>query len=135
MFNFQPKVDFFLKGRPLLHGQNGVEIRQGDGLFRVTIPNCQMDTHDGEVLARASNEHGQAESRARLTVEPEEEESRSAPTFIKDLEDQVGTNIFGPINSSCGSIVIKTSTLLLPPFPIKYRTFHFPCSMGPICPM
>lgn len=39
-------------------------------------------------MARATNEHGQAESRARLTIEPEEEESRSAPTFIKDIEDQ-----------------------------------------------
>jgi len=40
------------------------------------------------LLCRAQNDHGQAESRARLTVEPEEEESRSAPTFVKELEDQ-----------------------------------------------
>lgn len=85
-----PTVDFYLNGKKLIHGQEGVEIVQRDGNYKVTIQNCQIDKHDGEILARAINEHGQAESRARLTVEPEEEESRSAPTFIKDIEDQVG---------------------------------------------
>jgi hypothetical protein len=79
----EPKVEFFLKGRPLVNGQNGVEIKQLDGHYQLTIQDCQIDSHDGELMARASNEHGQAESRARLTVEPEEEQSRSAPTFIK----------------------------------------------------
>ncbi|KAI1702784.1 immunoglobulin domain-containing protein [Ditylenchus destructor] len=83
-----PTVDFYLNGKKLIHGQEGVEIVQRDGNYKVTIQNCQIDKHDGEILARAINEHGQAESRARLTVEPEEEESRSAPTFIKDIEDQ-----------------------------------------------
>uniref|UniRef100_A0A914I5C8 Muscle M-line assembly protein unc-89 n=1 Tax=Globodera rostochiensis TaxID=31243 RepID=A0A914I5C8_GLORO len=84
----EPIVDFRLKGRPLVHGEHGVDIRAVDGHYRVTVARCMMDAHDGELLARATNEHGQAESRARLTVEPEEEESRSAPTFIKDIEDQ-----------------------------------------------
>ena len=87
-FPFQPKVEFFLKGRPLIDGVGGVEIRQLEGNYRLTIPDCKIDSHDGELLCRAQNDHGQAESRARLTVEPEEEESRSAPTFVKELEDQ-----------------------------------------------
>ena len=82
-------MEFFLKSRPLVNGQNGVEIKQLEGNYRVTIQNCQIDQHDGEIMAKAINEHGQAESRARLTVEQEEEESRCAPTFIKDMEDQV----------------------------------------------
>ncbi|KAL3121108.1 hypothetical protein niasHT_005368 [Heterodera trifolii] len=84
----EPCVEFRLKGRPLAHGADGVDIRAVDGHYRVTIARCLTDSHDGELMARATNEHGQAESRARLTVEPEEEESRSAPTFIKDIEDQ-----------------------------------------------
>jgi hypothetical protein len=70
----EPKVEFFLKGRPLINGQDGVEISHLDGHYQLTIQNCQIDSHDGEVMARASNEYGQAESRARLTVEPEEEQ-------------------------------------------------------------
>uniref|UniRef100_A0A914KKC3 Ig-like domain-containing protein n=1 Tax=Meloidogyne incognita TaxID=6306 RepID=A0A914KKC3_MELIC len=77
----EPKVEFLLKGRPLIDGVGGVEIRQLEGNYRLTIPDCKIDSHDGELLCRAQNDHGQAESRARLTVEPEEEESRSAPTF------------------------------------------------------
>uniref|UniRef100_A0A914Z056 Ig-like domain-containing protein n=1 Tax=Panagrolaimus superbus TaxID=310955 RepID=A0A914Z056_9BILA len=83
-----PKVEFTLKGVPIINGQNGIEIQQRDGNYRITISNVSMDKHDGEIIAKASNAHGQAESRARLIVEPEEEESRSAPTFIKDIEDQ-----------------------------------------------
>lgn len=86
----EPSVEFFLNNRPLTHSPDaGVEIQKVDGHYKITIQNCQIDAHDGEILAKAVNEHGQAESRARLTVEPEEEESRSAPTFIKDIEDQV----------------------------------------------
>ncbi|ETN83967.1 hypothetical protein NECAME_07120, partial [Necator americanus] len=72
----------------LKHGVDGVEIAGADGFYKVIISGCKMDQHDGEIVCRAVNEHGTAESRARLTVEPMEEESRSAPTFIKDIEDQ-----------------------------------------------
>jgi hypothetical protein len=88
-------MEFFLKGRPLVNGLEGVEIKQLEGNYRVTIQNCQIDKHDGEMMVKAMNEHGQAESRARLTVEPEEEESRSAPTFIKDIEDQASRRLIG----------------------------------------
>lgn len=71
------------------NGEEGVEIVGHDGFYRISIPNTSMDKHDGEIVAKAQNEHGTAESRARLTVEQEEEESRSAPTFLKDIEDQV----------------------------------------------
>jgi hypothetical protein len=83
-----PKVEFSLKGRKLEHGVNGVEIQQRDSYYKITIQKCTIDGHDGEIIARAYNDHGQAESRARLTVEPPEEDSRSAPVFVKDLEDQ-----------------------------------------------
>lgn len=73
----------------LKHGVDGVEIAGSDGYYKVIISGCKLDDHDGEIICRAVNEHGAAESRARLTVEPMEEESRSAPTFIKDIEDQV----------------------------------------------
>lgn len=87
----EPSVEFYLKGQQLKHNPDvGIEIqKQDEGHYKITLQNCQIDAHDGEILARAINEHGQAESRACLTVEPEEEESRSAPTFIKDIEDQV----------------------------------------------
>lgn len=84
----EPKVEFFLKGKQLKQDVDGVDIQQRDGYYKITIQNCSMDIHDGEIVAKATNEHGQAESRARLVVEPEEEESRSAPTFLKDIEDQ-----------------------------------------------
>ncbi|KHJ87587.1 hypothetical protein OESDEN_12637, partial [Oesophagostomum dentatum] len=84
----EPTITFTLKGKELKNGVDGVEITGADGLYKVVIPNCKMDEHDGEIVCRAVNEHGTAESRARLTVEPMEEESRSAPTFIKDIEDQ-----------------------------------------------
>lgn len=85
----EPDVEFFLNNKKLVNGVNDVQIYIHDGNYKITIKNCLIDMHDGEILAVAKNQHGQAESRARLTVEPEEEESQSAPTFIKDLEDQV----------------------------------------------
>lgn len=69
---------------------NGIQIiEKGNGVYRIEISSASVENHDGEVVCTASNEHGQAESRARIVVEPVEEESRSAPTFIKDIEDQV----------------------------------------------
>uniref|UniRef100_A0A0N4XHC6 Ig-like domain-containing protein n=1 Tax=Nippostrongylus brasiliensis TaxID=27835 RepID=A0A0N4XHC6_NIPBR len=85
----EPAVTFHLKGKELKHGMDGVEIAGADGYYKVIINGCKLDEHDGEIVCRAVNEHGTAESRARLTVEPIEEESRSAPTFLKDIEDQV----------------------------------------------
>ncbi|KAK6058080.1 immunoglobulin I-set domain protein [Cooperia oncophora] len=92
----EPAVTFHLKGKELKHGDgvDGVEIAGADGYYKVIINSCTMDAHDGEIICRAVNEHGAAESRARLTVEPMEEESRSAPTFIKDIEDQVNSESF-----------------------------------------
>ncbi|KAK5974865.1 hypothetical protein GCK32_004431, partial [Trichostrongylus colubriformis] len=84
----EPAVTFHLKGKELKHGVDGVDIAGADGYYKVIISGCTLDVHDGEMVCRAVNEHGAAESRARLTVEPMEEESRSAPTFIKDIEDQ-----------------------------------------------
>ncbi|VDM63858.1 unnamed protein product, partial [Angiostrongylus costaricensis] len=84
----EPEVTFTLKRKELKHGVDGVEIAGADGYYKVIISGCKVDEHDGEIVCRAVNEHGSAESRARLTVEPMEE-SRSAPTFIKDIEDQV----------------------------------------------
>ncbi|CAJ0570275.1 unnamed protein product, partial [Mesorhabditis spiculigera] len=83
-----PMIEFKLKGKTLRHGENGVEIVGGDGCYRLTIANCSMDEHDGELVCTARNEHGQAESRCRLSVEPQEDDSVSAPTFLKDIEDQ-----------------------------------------------
>ncbi|CAL2029366.1 unnamed protein product [Caenorhabditis brenneri] len=84
----EPTLTFTLCGKELKHGEEGVEIVGHDGFYRISIPNTSIDKHDGEIVAKAQNEHGTAESRARLTVEQEEEESRSAPTFLKDIEDQ-----------------------------------------------
>ncbi|NP_001343711.1 Muscle M-line assembly protein unc-89 [Caenorhabditis elegans] len=84
----EPTLTFTLCGKELKNGEEGVEIVGHDGFYRISIPNTSMDKHDGEIVAKAQNEHGTAESRARLTVEQEEEESRSAPTFLKDIEDQ-----------------------------------------------
>uniref|UniRef100_A0A1I7XGY0 Immunoglobulin I-set domain protein n=1 Tax=Heterorhabditis bacteriophora TaxID=37862 RepID=A0A1I7XGY0_HETBA len=83
-----PTVVFLLKGNELKHGVNGVDISGSDGYYKLVINDCLINEHDGELICRAVNEHGSAESRARLTVEQQEEESRSAPTFIKDIEDQ-----------------------------------------------
>lgn len=72
-------------------GENGIEIvDKGNGCYRIEISKASIELHDGEIVCAALNEHGQAESRARLVVEPVEEESKSAPTFVKDIEDQVG---------------------------------------------
>ncbi|EFP01463.1 hypothetical protein CRE_24008 [Caenorhabditis remanei] len=84
----EPTLTFTLCGKELKHGEEGVEIVGHDGFYRISIANTSIDKHDGEIVAKAQNEHGTAESRARLTVEQEEEESRSAPTFLKDIEDQ-----------------------------------------------
>jgi hypothetical protein len=109
-------MEFFLKGRPLVNGLEGVEIKQLEGNYRVTIQNCQIDKHDGEMMVKAMNEHGQAESRARLTVEPEEEESRSAPTFIKDIEDQASRRLIGIEILEMDWIVMEGFT---PPLPLQ----------------
>ncbi|PAV70289.1 hypothetical protein WR25_20185 [Diploscapter pachys] len=82
-----PTVKFILKGKELRSGEDGVEIISQEGYYKVIINDANIERHDGEMIARATNEHGTAESRARLIVE-QEEESRSAPTFIKDIEDQ-----------------------------------------------
>ena len=58
-------------------------------MYRLEIASADVSKHDGEIACIAMNDHGQAESRARIVVEPVEEESRSAPTFVKDIEDQV----------------------------------------------
>ncbi|CAI2304070.1 unnamed protein product [Caenorhabditis sp. 36 PRJEB53466] len=84
----EPTLTFTLAGKELKHGEEGVEIVGHDGFYRISIANTSIEKHDGEIVAKAQNEHGTAESRARLTVEQEEEESRSAPTFLKDIEDQ-----------------------------------------------
>ncbi|VDK30691.1 unnamed protein product, partial [Gongylonema pulchrum] len=85
----EPKVSFTIKGKPVVSGENGVEIiDKGNGCYRIEISKASIDLHDGEITCTAFNEHGQAESRARLVVEPVEEASRSAPTFVKDIEDQ-----------------------------------------------
>jgi hypothetical protein len=74
-----------------------VEIISQEGYYKVIINDANIERHDGEMIARATNEHGTAESRARLIVE-QEEESRSAPTFIKDIEDQVRFIFFDQTN-------------------------------------
>lgn len=74
----------------VVSGENGIElIDKGSGCFRLEISGADVEKHDGEIVCTAVNEHGQAESRARILVEPIEEESKSAPTFIKDIQDQV----------------------------------------------
>lgn len=50
---------------------------------------ASIELHDGEIVSTATNDHGQAESRARIIVESVEKDSSSAPTFVKDIEDQV----------------------------------------------
>ncbi|VDM36482.1 unnamed protein product [Toxocara canis] len=85
----EPAVSFSIGGKAVVSGVNGIQIiEKGNGVYRIEISSASVENHDGEVVCTASNEHGQAESRARIVVEPVEEESRSAPTFIKDIEDQ-----------------------------------------------
>ncbi|VDM84292.1 unnamed protein product, partial [Strongylus vulgaris] len=49
----EPTVTFTLKGKELKNGVDGVEISGADGLYKVVIPNCKMDEHDGEIVCRA----------------------------------------------------------------------------------
>uniref|UniRef100_A0A7E4UT28 Muscle M-line assembly protein unc-89 n=1 Tax=Panagrellus redivivus TaxID=6233 RepID=A0A7E4UT28_PANRE len=84
----EPTVEFVLNGKPLANGVDGVEIQSRDGSHRVTITDANAEKHDGTIIGKATNHLGSAECRAKLGVEPPEEESRSAPTFIKDIEDQ-----------------------------------------------
>uniref|UniRef100_A0A9J2P3W7 Immunoglobulin I-set domain protein n=1 Tax=Ascaris lumbricoides TaxID=6252 RepID=A0A9J2P3W7_ASCLU len=77
-----PTVTFSINGKTVVSGENGIEIiEKGSGVYRIEISSANAEKHDGEVVCTAINEHGQAESRARVVVEPVEEESRSAPTF------------------------------------------------------
>ncbi|VDM98550.1 unnamed protein product, partial [Onchocerca ochengi] len=86
----EPVVSFTIKGKPIVSGENGIEIiDRGAGCYRIEISKANAELHDGEIVCTAINEHGQAESRAHLIVEPVEKESLSAPTFVKDIEDQV----------------------------------------------
>ncbi|KHN78733.1 Muscle M-line assembly protein unc-89 [Toxocara canis] len=92
----EPAVSFSIGGKAVVSGVNGIQIiEKGNGVYRIEISSASVENHDGEVVCTASNEHGQAESRARIVVEPVEEESRSAPTFIKDIEDQVVSGVNG----------------------------------------
>lgn len=167
-----------------------MEITNTDGYYKVVIRDTKIDLHDGEIVARAVNEHGQvsrggergegrpgekkqegrgsmqgvarrssavrgmarpgnaapsgsllelrtlppsrvnsysisflasfflllpnldllqAESRARLAVEPVEEESRSAPTFLKDIEDQASLPSFHFFLPSSSARISKCS--------------------------
>lgn len=78
----------------IVSGENGIEIiNRGNGCYRIEISKSSIELHDGELVCTAINDHGQAESRARIVVEPVEMDSRSAPTFVKDIEDQVREKI------------------------------------------
>ncbi|VDD94061.1 unnamed protein product, partial [Enterobius vermicularis] len=84
--------DIEISGYPepsISSGDYGIEISgRGEGIYRLDVTSADVQKHDAEFACIAINEHGQAESRARVVVEPVEEESRAAPTFIKDIEDQ-----------------------------------------------
>uniref|UniRef100_A0A0N4ZKF6 Obscurin n=1 Tax=Parastrongyloides trichosuri TaxID=131310 RepID=A0A0N4ZKF6_PARTI len=84
----EPKVDFYLNGKLLVHGENRVEIIKNDTIYKIIITDCSIELHDGELVGKAINQHGSAESRARVTIEPPDESSKCAPTFLKDIEDQ-----------------------------------------------
>ncbi|MCP9264251.1 Immunoglobulin I-set domain protein [Dirofilaria immitis] len=84
-----PVVSFTINGKPIISGENGIEIiDRGNGCYRIEILRANTELHDGEIVCTAINEYGQAESRARIIVESIEKETCSAPTFIKDIEDQ-----------------------------------------------
>uniref|UniRef100_A0A0R3RIW1 Muscle M-line assembly protein unc-89 n=1 Tax=Elaeophora elaphi TaxID=1147741 RepID=A0A0R3RIW1_9BILA len=84
-----PTVSFTINGKSIVSGENGIEIiDRGNGCYRIEILKASTELHDGEIVCTAINDHGQAESRARIVVEPSEKDSRSAPTFVKDIEDQ-----------------------------------------------
>ncbi|KAL3997510.1 Immunoglobulin I-set domain family protein [Acanthocheilonema viteae] len=84
-----PNVSFMMKGKPIVSGENGIEIiNVGNGCYKIEISKANIELHDGEIVCTATNNHGQAESRARIVVEPIDKDSLSAPTFVKDIEDQ-----------------------------------------------
>uniref|UniRef100_A0A914WDR8 Muscle M-line assembly protein unc-89 n=1 Tax=Plectus sambesii TaxID=2011161 RepID=A0A914WDR8_9BILA len=90
-----PDVTWFIGGKQLVNGEKGVTITSREGGFhKLELADVLIDTHDGkEIICKAVNEHGQAESRARLTVETADESvSKSAPTFMKDITDQTVTS-------------------------------------------
>uniref|UniRef100_A0A0N5CB57 Muscle M-line assembly protein unc-89 n=1 Tax=Strongyloides papillosus TaxID=174720 RepID=A0A0N5CB57_STREA len=84
----EPNVQFFLNGKQLINGENRVQIIKNNTYYKIIITECSMELHDGELVGRAINQHGTAESRARITIEPPDESSKCAPTFLKDIEDQ-----------------------------------------------
>ncbi|MFH4975264.1 hypothetical protein AB6A40_001973 [Gnathostoma spinigerum] len=85
----EPDVKFFLNGKLLVSGENGVVITCRENInYRIMVTYADVDKHSGDVLCTAVNKLGQAECRARIVVDVPDEESRSAPSFLKDLEDQ-----------------------------------------------
>ncbi|CEF63660.1 Hemicentin-1 [Strongyloides ratti] len=87
----EPNVQFFLNGKELINNENRIQIIKKDTYYKIIITECSIDLHDGELVGRAVNQHGSAESRARITIEPPDESSKCAPTFLKDIEDQTVT--------------------------------------------
>lgn len=85
----EPDVEFFINNKKLVNNIDGIQIYNHNKNYKIKITNCLINTHNGEILAVAKNQYGQAECRANLTIEPVGKEPQSAPTFIKDLEDQV----------------------------------------------
>ncbi|VDN04253.1 unnamed protein product [Thelazia callipaeda] len=84
-----PKLSFMIKGKQAESGKDFIEIiDKGDGLHRIEITRTSIDLHDGEIVCSAINEYGQAESRARIVVQAAQEQSRSAPSFLKEISDQ-----------------------------------------------
>uniref|UniRef100_A0AC35UA75 Muscle M-line assembly protein unc-89 n=1 Tax=Rhabditophanes sp. KR3021 TaxID=114890 RepID=A0AC35UA75_9BILA len=83
-----PLVTFFLNGNMLIDGVDGVTIFNKEAFYRITFKECTIEKHDGELLAKAVNASGSAESRARVTIDIPDESSQSAPMFVKDLIDQ-----------------------------------------------
>uniref|UniRef100_A0A1I7VN34 Immunoglobulin I-set domain-containing protein n=1 Tax=Loa loa TaxID=7209 RepID=A0A1I7VN34_LOALO len=84
-----PKISFTIKGKLIVSGENGIEIvDRGNGCYRIEILKASIELHDGEIVCTAINDHGQAESRAHIVVESVEKDLHSAPTFVKDIEDQ-----------------------------------------------
>ncbi|CAG9533738.1 unnamed protein product [Cercopithifilaria johnstoni] len=85
----EPNVSFMINGKPIVSGENGIEIiERSEGCYRIEISKASAELHNGEIICTAVNEHGQAESRAHIVVEPVEKDSLFPPTFIKDIEDQ-----------------------------------------------
>uniref|UniRef100_A0AAF5HXT5 Uncharacterized protein n=1 Tax=Strongyloides stercoralis TaxID=6248 RepID=A0AAF5HXT5_STRER len=84
----EPNVQFFLNGKELINNKDNIQIIKKDTYYKIIITECSIDLHDGELIGKAINQHGSAESRARITIEPPDESSKCAPTFLKDIEDQ-----------------------------------------------